>query len=414
MVYSAFLLAYMVCMTPGGWLADRFGPWLALVLMGFGSGLFGVCTGLIGLGVFSAGLMLFFLLVVRTLMGVFTAPIYPASARIIAHWFPHPQRAAANGLVMAAALVGISATFFGFGTLLDLFDWPVAFLITGSITAMLALAWTCYATNYPRHHRGVNQAEQQWIGSDRPEREEHARPSGASWEALIRNRSLILLTLSYAAIGYFEYLFYFWMHHYFEEELKLSKSDSRLYATIVNLSMAGGMALGGWLSDRLQRSYGYRVGRTAVPVVGMLTGAAFLVLGAMASEPVWIVILFALALAAVGATEGPFWATAIDLGGKQAATSAGIFNTGGNAGGALAPLLTPVIGEVLGWTWAIVFGSIVCLSGVSLWWWIDPRNGRVAEGAGPHPVSGHTMEPGLDHAIKQDLRQAFRADEPRL
>ena len=25
MVYSAFLLAYMVCMTPGGWLADRFG-----------------------------------------------------------------------------------------------------------------------------------------------------------------------------------------------------------------------------------------------------------------------------------------------------------------------------------------------------------------------------------------------------
>src|SRR6266851_1888270 len=41
-VYSAFLIAYMVCMTPGGWLADRFGPWLALVVMGFGSGLFGI------------------------------------------------------------------------------------------------------------------------------------------------------------------------------------------------------------------------------------------------------------------------------------------------------------------------------------------------------------------------------------
>src|SRR5438874_5466798 len=36
-VYSALLFAYMLCMTPGGWFADRRGPWRALVLMGFGS-----------------------------------------------------------------------------------------------------------------------------------------------------------------------------------------------------------------------------------------------------------------------------------------------------------------------------------------------------------------------------------------
>src|SRR2546421_12612602 len=36
-VYTAFFIAYAACMTPGGWFADRRGPWLALVVMGFGS-----------------------------------------------------------------------------------------------------------------------------------------------------------------------------------------------------------------------------------------------------------------------------------------------------------------------------------------------------------------------------------------
>src|SRR5262249_31697270 len=151
------------------------------------------------------------------------------------------------------------------------------------------------------------------------------------------NRSLALLTLSYSAVGYFEYLFYFWMHHYFDEELKVGEHQSRYYASILYLAMAVGMPLGGWLSDRLQVRCGYRLGRVLVPVAGMIGSAALLLLGVLAKDPVWIVTWFALAMAAVGATEGPFWATAIDLGGRRGGTSAGIFNTGGNAGGILAP-----------------------------------------------------------------------------
>ena len=39
-VYSAMLIAYAICMTPGGWFADRYGPKLALAFMGLGSALF--------------------------------------------------------------------------------------------------------------------------------------------------------------------------------------------------------------------------------------------------------------------------------------------------------------------------------------------------------------------------------------
>jgi dipeptide/tripeptide permease len=78
-------------------------------------------------------------------------------------------------------------------------------------------------------------------------------------------------------------------------------------------------------------------------------------------------------LASVGATEGPFWATAIELGGRHGGTSAGIFNTGGNAGGVLAPILTPFISKHFGWPWGIGLGSVVCLAGVAFWLGVNPE-----------------------------------------
>jgi ACS family glucarate transporter-like MFS transporter len=308
-------------------------------------------------------------------MGIFTAPIYPASGRIVANWFPAGQRASAMGIVTAAAAVGVSCTYFVFGTLLDRFDWPAAFTITGTITALSALLWTWYARNRPEEHRAANPAEVEYIGRSL-ELHEPAGTDSSPWWSLLRNRSLVLLTLCYAAIDYFEYLFYFWMHYYFEDVRHFGKSESRLYATILTLAMAAGTLLGGWLSDRLVRTRGTRFGRTAVVVGGMLLGGVLLAAGTLASTVGGIVALFALAMMAVGATEGPSWATALQLGGRRGATAAGIFNTGGNAGGVIAPIVTPWVSEHWGWQWGIALGGLVCLAGACLWWWIDPSEGR--------------------------------------
>jgi MFS family permease len=423
-IYSAFLLAYALFMTPGGWFIDRFGPWRALVLMGFGSALFGTLTGAVGL--LGASLLVPALLVIRALMGVCSAPIYPASSRIVSHWIPYPQRSFANGMVNCAAPVGIACTFVGFGALIDLVNWPMAFVITGGITALLALLWWLYATDRPEQHPSVNDSERRVIEQDEPawNRHDEARanllpredsevlsrfeesrsdarqpesvafsseklspqtesvpepsapsrpgPTGDAWHLLLRNRSLIFLTISYGAVGYFEYLFTFWMHFYFDDVLRMGKVESRYYAGITYLAEAVGMFVGGWLADRCLRRYGCRRGRAIVPVGGMLGSALFLGIGLTASEPGWIVAWFALAVGAVGMCEGPFWATAIELGGRRAGTSAGICNTGGNAGGLIAPVITPWVSAHLGWPFGIGLGSLVCLCGAILWWWIDP------------------------------------------
>jgi ACS family D-galactonate transporter-like MFS transporter len=387
-VYSAFLFVYALFMTPGGWFIDRFGARTALVVMGFGSALFGALTG-IGPWLLGASLVLPSLLVIRALMGLCTAPIYPATGRTVSRWIPLPQRAWANGLIQGSAPFGIACSYTVFGGLIAWFHWPTAFLITGVLTGLLGLVWTVYATEYPEQHGAVNEAERQLIAGKRdvpvvPDtalvesavlftaRTAPPRSEAQDWLLLLRNRSLVLLTVSYAAVGYFEYLFFFWMHYYFEEVLKLGKTKSELYASIPPLAMAFGMPLGGWISDRLQRSYGYRLGRALVPVAGMLLSAGLLCLGILTKDPEWIVTWFALALAAVGASEGPFWATAIELGGRRGGSAAGICNTGGNAGGIVAPILTPWVSSLIGWQAGISLGSFICLLGAGLWWWIDP------------------------------------------
>ncbi|HTU19392.1 MAG TPA: MFS transporter [Gemmataceae bacterium] len=376
-IYSALVLAYAVCMTPGGWLIDRRGAWAALVLMGFGSALGVALTGAVGLVFAGGGAVWLALIVVRSATGVFMAPIYPGCARVIARWLPPPQRALANGLVSGAAPVGIACTFVGFGMLIDHFNWPVAFLITGAVTSLLAGVWWWYVTEEPKEHPGVNKAELQLIRGQPLSaiRAPTPRPAGwgGKWLSLLHNRSLVLLTISYAAVGYFEFLFFFWTEYYFRDVRHLSSDTSRLYAAVLNLSMGGGMILGGLISDRLLRVWGYRWGRAAVPIAGMLLSAALLGLGLTLSDPQALVVCFAVALAAGGACEGPCWATAIELGGRRGGTAAGIFNTGGNLGGLLAPVFTPWISGLLGWQWGLALGAVACLLGVGLWLGIDPH-----------------------------------------
>jgi sugar phosphate permease len=368
---SAYLLTYTLLMTPGGWFIDRYGPRASLLLVGFGSA---VCVGLCGGAGFaaSAALMVPTLIALRLCMGVTNVPFHPAAADAVSKWIPGPQRGVANGLVNAAALVGISSTYYVFGFMMDRLGWPAAFVVAAAVTGLVSAAWWAYAANTPRQHPGVNDAERLLIGRDASGKRTGTRSSSlAPW----KNRSVWLLTFSYAAVGYFQYMFFYWMQYYFDKVLGLGKADGRLYATIPAVAMAVGMAAGGWLTDRAQAAWGARRGRAGVTMAGMVASAALLGSGILCRDTSWIVTCFSLALALLGACEGAFWTTATDLGGERSGTSAAIVNTGGNAGGALAPLLTPIASQHFGWKGAIAVACVYCVLGALCWLWIDPDEG---------------------------------------
>ena len=185
--------------------------------------------------------------------------------------------------------------------------------------------------------------------------------------ALFRNRSLVLLTLSYGALGYMQYMFFYWVEYYFTTELKLPAEQSRQAAFVVMIAMAAGMAAGGWASDRLCRWLGHGRGCRVMALLGMGLCALFGLVGTATKEPHEVVVCFSLAMGALGLCEGIFWTTAPALEPRNGGLACAVVNTGGNGVGMLAPFFTPLIGQAYGWNTAVIVACAVCGGGALLW-----------------------------------------------
>jgi MFS family permease len=357
-VYSAFLVGYTLLQTPAGMFADRFGIWITLGIMVTASAVLTALTGALGLAVASAGPLWVGLLVVRSLIGASNGPLHPSSARAVSSWIPQRSQGLANGFALGAALVGVASTYIIFGRLSDDVGWPVAFIVSGAVTLFVAALWWLVAGDTPTNRRARAPA--------------HAAASKESWMQLLKNRNLLRVTAAYAALDYFEYLFFYWMQYYFGDVLKLGTDTSRLYSTIVTLAMAVGVLSGGWLTDLCVRRMGLRKGRALVPVLGLSAGAVLLIVGVLAKDPRWVVAWFSVAVAAAVAAEAVSWITAVELGGVHGTTAAGLLNTGGQLGGVLAPIVTPWVGTHFGWSWSMGVGAAVAFAGAMCWLGVRP------------------------------------------
>jgi MFS family permease len=176
------------------------------------------------------------LLIVRSLMGIVNAPLHPAAARMVYAQVPPRAKSFANGLVTFSACLGISATYYGFGLLAGRFGWPTAFLMTGWFTLLVGVVWV-WGTRST--HNGSKLASAA-----------HTRADHDIWQVL-RDPGVICLTLSYAALGYFQYLFFYWIQYYIGTVEQLGAETARLYSTGITLTMGFGMVFGGWLADRI-------------------------------------------------------------------------------------------------------------------------------------------------------------------
>lgn len=77
------------------------------------------------------------------------------------------------------------------------------------------------------------------------DREEAAGSPDRSKLSLLRDKNLWLITISYAAYGYFQYLFFYWMGYYFKEVLHVPDVEGAMdFPFGIMLSQGAGMAVG--------------------------------------------------------------------------------------------------------------------------------------------------------------------------
>ena len=370
LVYSAFLLTYTCAMLPGGWVIDRIGSRMSMALMGLGMGSCVILTGALGWTGMAIASIWVPLLIIRSVAGVLSVPLHPGAAHTVSQWLPVNNRATANGLITAGALAGIAATHPGFGWLMDHLGWPNAFVGCGTIMMIFSLIWLSVSTEKLSQHPWANQAEKRLV----PKLVMGENRSRITWSKLTKlffHRNMVLLTLSYAAVGYFQYLFFYWIGFYFEKQLNLPAPESRRAAFIVTISMAIGMGVGGYCTDLISYRIGRRWSYRLIAMFSMGLCAYLGWRGVLAKDPADVTVLFSLALGLLGLCEGIFWTTAPLLEKENPGIACAFLNTIGNGVGLLAPALTPVIGKHFGWTTAIAIASIICALGAVLWFWID-------------------------------------------
>jgi MFS transporter, ACS family, D-galactonate transporter len=334
-VYTAFLIAYTVGMLPGGWLIDRIGSVRTMTLFGLSMGLCIACTGSLGWQTSSAFGLWIGLLAIRAVSGICSVPLHPGAAHVVSEYVPVRYRTTANGLVTAGALVGVAFSYPVYGWMNDRLGWAAAFVVGGGV--MFAFAWLWrMSTASLLTNRGV-------VHVAHTDNEAVLSLPAESKMSLLRDKNLWLIAISYAAYGYFQYLFFYWMGYYFKEVLHVPEVESRWISFGIMLSQGAGMALGGFSTDFICRKLGTTQGRRTIVIVGMGLGAAFGLLGVNVTGQTNVGLCLAISMAALGLCEGVFWTTVTDISRNHRGFSAAFMNTGGNLGGLISPVLTPMM-----------------------------------------------------------------------
>ena len=136
-IYSAFILAYALFMVPGGWIADRYRPYRVVTIMCFVTALLTGLTALAGYPAFHAALgALLTFQVIRFLLGLVTAPLFPACGRLTAIWFDSSSRARVQAIVIGGAPLGAAITPVLLAPIVAGYGWQTALYLCAGATVL--------------------------------------------------------------------------------------------------------------------------------------------------------------------------------------------------------------------------------------------------------------------------------------
>ena len=321
----AFALLYTTLAIPVAWLADRKSRvWIMTWALGIWSAFTVVC------GLTSNFVQLFF---ARMGVGVGEAGGVAPAYSLIADYFPPKQRARALAIYSFGIPVGSAAGILFGGLLAQYVDWRFAFISIGLFGVLLAPVFRMLVKDPPRNLYDAKPATEKPLGFIPACRVAFAKPT--FW----------LLSFGAAFSSMVGYGLLYWMPTFLSRSMGLSLIDRSWYlAGILFIGGVAGMALGGFLGDRLgQKSKGYY---PLIPAVAFLISAPLYVLGVITTDPMIAFFIF-LAPQALGLVWlGPILTAVQHLGPSNSRTMIS----------ALFLLINNLIGIAVG-TWFFGFAS---------------------------------------------------------
>jgi ACS family glucarate transporter-like MFS transporter len=365
-ILGSFNLTYTLFQIPGGIFGETIGHRRALAIIAITWGVLTFLTGFApSLMAASATGAMVSLIIVRLLMGIANAPIFPIMTGTIARWFPtgswaFPNSLSSVGLTLGQAAIGPVVTL-----LIIHLGWRSSFYALAPLGFLVGAWWYWYGRDRPAVHRAITPEEVALINQGRDSAATDTPPPG-SWREVLTRRDVLLLAASYFCSNVVFYFYAQWLFIYLVEERGFSLLESGFLYVLPFATGAAMAAIGGLVCDRLCHRYGGLLGCRWPAMAALVLVAVFLLAGIHAVNPYVAVGLLSLCFGFQQFTEGPFASAATYLGGPHASTAYGIINTGANAAGFLAPIIGLMVDHA-GWQLTLSSGAVFALISAGLW-----------------------------------------------
>ncbi len=337
-ISQAFLIPYTAMYIGAGLLLDRYGTKLifgvAAIWWSLAAMLHGLAATAFGFGAF------------RFLLGTAESANFVGAQKVAAEWFPPKDRGTLNGWVQAGTVTGAIITPPVVVFLADRYGWRSAFLFTGALGLLWAIAWFWFY-HLPENHPNISAEELALIQGDETLTPSPLQPVTPSrrWFEFFRYSETWGLMLARVISDPVWWFYLFWLPKYLTEGRGLSKKEMALLLWIPYLLSDAGSILGGWYSGKLIAH--------GVPVLAarkkvMLWSALVMPIGLLL---VWkppmplTLLLISLSLFAHNAWKTNLVTMTVDIFPRPViGTVHGIVATGGGIGGAI---ITPLAGYVI-------------------------------------------------------------------
>jgi len=327
---GAFFWGYCLLEVPSNIILQKVGArlWIARIMVSWG--LLSAATALV------TGPTSFF--IVRVLVGVAEAGLFPGLLLYFHRWFPQQHRGRVvgwflTGLPLATAIgAPVSTAFLQMEGVWGLHGWQWVFVGEGIPTALVGVGVLFWLTERPAEAGWLTLAERAWLEAAlRRETQAIEQVRSHSVLSAMLNPRVLILTVIFAGIGMAGVGTVLFLPQILKA-IGVSNTQAGLLTAVPYVFGTVAIVVCGHVSDRAGDRY-----RTLVVTCGLATLG--MLLAALLHDSLWVLAAFSVATVGFYGMKSPFWPLpSTFLTGAGLAAGLALINSLGNFAGYLGPI----------------------------------------------------------------------------